>query len=224
MRTKTKALVLSLCAVLLVVTTVFVTMAFLTSQDSVQNTFTVGEVTISLDELDVDNDSNTEDNKTYTVGEENIVRDKANKYHLLPSETYEKDPTVHVATNSEDCFVYVKVTNGIAGAEAQTGIYNGDEYKSISDQIENLGWAKLVVNDKEVDGVYYKTVAKEDANRDLVVFNEFKIKDEITNAELATYVTEEENATKIIEVIAYAVQCAGFDDAADAWSNTFNNL
>lgn len=48
MRTKTKALVLALCAVLLVVTTVFVTMAFLTSEDSVQNTFTVGKVTIIL--------------------------------------------------------------------------------------------------------------------------------------------------------------------------------
>jgi len=212
MRTKTKAMVLSLCAVLLVISTVFATMAFLTSQDTVKNTFTVGEVSITLDEKDTDNSRTN----TTTSG-----RDKANEYHLLPSQTYEKDPTVHVAKNSEDCFVYVKVTNGIAGAEAQTGIYNGDEYKSISEQIENLGWAQLVVNDKEVDGVYYKTVAKEDANRDLVVFNEFKIKDEITNAELATYVTEEENATKIIEVIAYAVQCAGFDDAADAWSNTF---
>ena len=63
MRTKTKALVLALCAVLLVVTTVFVTMAFLTSEDSVQNTFTVGEVTISLDELDVDEDDLLTDNK-----------------------------------------------------------------------------------------------------------------------------------------------------------------
>ena len=51
--------------------------------------------------------------------------------------------------------------------------------------------------------------------------NFVKIKDEITNEELATYVTEKENATKIIKVIAYAVQCAGFDNAADAWSNTF---
>lgn len=211
MRTKTKALVLSLCAVLLVISTVFATMAFLTSQDTVKNTFTVGEVSITLDEKDTDNSQTN----TTTSG-----RDKANEYHLLPSQTYKKDPTVHVATNSEDCFVYVKVTNGIAEAEAQTGIYNGDEYKSISDQITDLGWTQLVVNDKEVDGVYYKTVAKEDANRDLVVFNEFKIKDEISNTDLATYVTENDK-TKIIEVIAYAVQCAGFDDAADAWSNTF---
>lgn len=212
MRTKTKALVLSLCAVLLVISTVFATMAFLTSQDKVTNTFTVGEVSITLDEKDTDNSQTN----TTTSG-----RDKANKYHLLPSQTYEKDPTVHVTTNSEDCFVYVEVTNGIAGAEAQTGTYNGVEYKSISDQIQTLGWTALVVDGKTVDGVYYKTVEKKDTTQDLVVFNEFKIKDEITNEELATYVTEKENATKIIKVIAYAVQCAGFDNAADAWSNTF---
>lgn len=53
MRTKTKALTLSLCAVLLVVTTVFATMAYLTSQDSVNNTFTVGKVEITLDEAQV---------------------------------------------------------------------------------------------------------------------------------------------------------------------------
>lgn len=211
MRTKTKALVLSLCAVLLVISTVFATMAFLTSQDTVKNTFTVGEVSITLDEKDTDNSQTN----TTTLG-----RDRANEYHLLPSQAYEKDPTVHVAKNSEDCFVYVKVTNGIAGAEAQTGTYNEVEYKSISDQIKDLGWTQLVVNNVAVDGVYYKTVMKEDTNRDLIVFNEFKIKDEITNANLAGYVTKDD-ATKIIEVVAYAVQCAGFDDAADAWSNTF---
>lgn len=212
MKTKMKALIVSICAVLLVVTTVFATMAFLTSQDTVKNTFTVGEISLTLDEKDTDGS----ETNTTTSG-----RDKANEYHLLPSKTYEKDPTVHVAAGSEDCYIYVKVTNGIAGAEATTGTYNGVVYSSISDQIGELGWTQLVVNDAAVDRVYYKTVEKKDTPQDLVVFNQFKIKDEITNAELATYVTEEENATKIIEVIAYAVQCAGFDDAADAWSNTF---
>lgn len=211
MRTKTKALVLSLCAVLLVISTVFATMAFLTSQDTVKNTFTVGEISLTLDEKDTDGS----ETNTITTG-----RDKANKYHLLPSKTYEKDPTVHVATGSEDCYVYVKVTNGIAGAEAATGTYNEVEYENISDQIRELGWTQLVVDDNAVDGVYYKTVNQQDTDRDLVVFNEFKIKDEITNTELAEYVTETDE-TKMIEVIAYAVQCAGFEDAADAWSNTF---
>lgn len=210
MRTKMKALVLSLCAVLLVVTTVFVTMAYLTSQDSVTNTFTVGKISLTLDEKDTDN------SETDTTTES---RDKANEYHLLPSNTYEKDPTVHVAANSEDCYVYVKVTNGIAGVEAATKTYDEGEYKSISDQITALGWTQLVV-DTAVTGVYYKTVSQRDTVQDLVVFNEFKIAEEISSETLADYVTDTD-ATKIIEVTAYAVQQAGFTDAADAWSNTF---
>ncbi|MBQ8559226.1 MAG: hypothetical protein IJ439_04505 [Tyzzerella sp.] len=213
MTRKTKALTMALCAVLLVVTTVFATMAFLTSQDSVTNTFTVGEISLTLDEKDTDG-SKTD---TTTDG-----RDKANEYHLLPSSTYEKDPTVHVAANSEDCYVYVKVTNGIAEVEATTGNYDDVEYKSISDQIKTLGWKQLVVDGKEVVGVYYQTVSKAKYIQELVVFKEFKIKGDVSNEELAKYATKTDD-TKIIEVVAYAVQSAGFDDAADAWSNTFGN-
>ncbi len=110
MRTKTKALVTALCAVLLVVASVMGTMAYLTSQDTVKNTFTVGNVKITLDEKDVDKDQNTADNVTLPTGE---VRDKANKYHLIPGNTYVKDPTVHVDANSESCWLFVKLENGL---------------------------------------------------------------------------------------------------------------
>ena len=42
MKTKRKALLLSLCAVLLVAVSVMGTIAYLTSTDNVANTFTVG--------------------------------------------------------------------------------------------------------------------------------------------------------------------------------------
>ena len=104
MRTKTKALVLALCAVLLVVSTVFVTMAYLTSKtDVVTNTFTVGKVTITLDEADVD-----------LMGvKDGDTRVKANEYKLIPGHTYIKDPTIHVAGDSENCWLFVKVENGL---------------------------------------------------------------------------------------------------------------
>ena len=54
MKTKTKVLVLSLSAVLLVAVSVFSTIAFLKSSDNVVNTFTVGKVEITLDEVKVD--------------------------------------------------------------------------------------------------------------------------------------------------------------------------
>ena len=50
MRAKTKVVALSLCAVMLVAASVATTIAFLKSSDSVKNTFTVGKVSITLDQ------------------------------------------------------------------------------------------------------------------------------------------------------------------------------
>ena len=47
---KSKVLLTLLCAVALVATSVFGTLAYLTSQDAVVNTFTIGSVVITLDE------------------------------------------------------------------------------------------------------------------------------------------------------------------------------
>lgn len=96
MKTKSKALLLTLCAVLLVAASVLGTMAYLTSTDTVTNTFTVGKVEITLDETDVTNP--------------NGPRVKANSYKLMPGTTYTKDPTVTVLKGSEDSYVRMKVT------------------------------------------------------------------------------------------------------------------
>ena len=105
MKTRSKALLLTLCAVLLVTASMLGTMAYLTSTDEVKNTFTVGSVAITLDETDVDNSTTGAD------------RDRANSYKLLPGHEYKKDPTIHVDANSEDCFLFVKVENEIADIE-----------------------------------------------------------------------------------------------------------
>jgi len=207
MRTKTKALVLALCAVLLVVTTVFVTMAFLTSEDSVQNTFTVGEVTISLDELDVDKDDLLTDNKEYTKDGITTTRDKANEYKLIPGKTYKKDPTIHVGANSEPCYLFVKVENGLVDAEA-------DGNRTIAKQMENEGW--FPVNGTE--DVYYcgtvTTISAVNGGQDKVVFNEFTIDDSVEADDLVKY------ADKEIKVTAYAIQAEGFENTAiaDIWA------
>ena len=74
MKTKSKALLLTLCAVLLVAASVMGTMAYLTSNDTVTNTFTVGKVAIKLDEANVGTDGKVID----------ATRVKANEYKLLP--------------------------------------------------------------------------------------------------------------------------------------------
>lgn len=189
MRTKTKAMVLALCAVLLVVTTVFVTMAYLTSQDSVQNTFTVGKVTISLDELDVD-----DSDKDGSIAD----RDQANEYKLIPGKTYTKDPTIHVAANSEDCYLFVKVENGLVNAEADTN--------TIAAQMTANGWS--LVDGQTNIYVYKETVS---ANENVVVFSSFTIDGD-------TVVANYEKAE--INVTAYAIQAEGFENTAtaDIWA------
>ena len=194
MKKKTKALMLVLCAVLLVTASVLGTMAYLTSTEKVVNTFTVGKVAITLDEAKVKEDV------TPAAGAALV---KENAYHLLPGHTYTKDPTVHVQANSEDSFIFVKVENGIASYEAGT---------TIAAQIAANGWTAL----GGVENVYYKTYTKRAEITDLPVFGHFTIAD---NAN-ATDGWNNFSAETKVTVTAYAVQKSGFNTAFDAWQAT----
>ena len=105
-KTKTKALLMSLCAVLLVAASVLGTMAYLTDSKDVKNTFTVGKVAIKLDEAKVD------ENGTQVVDKDGnpVARVTENEYKLLPGHTYVKDPTVTVLKPSVASYVRMKVT------------------------------------------------------------------------------------------------------------------
>lgn len=191
-----------LCAILLVGASVAGTVAYLTSQSEVVNTFTVGKVIITLDERDVDNDDNKEDNVTV----DDVTRDKANKYKLIPGQHYEKDPVIHVDSTSESCWVFVKVINDIEKFEVGT---------TISAQILANNW--LPVDD--YDNVYYQVYDADQTNpdTDLEVFQGFTLSDEAEDIDGWNSIDEN---TKIT-VIGYAVQYDAFNSAKDAWNNTF---
>ena len=195
MKKKTKALMLVLCAVLLVTASVLGTMAYLTSTDQVVNTFTVGKVAITLDEAKVDPDG---------TAVTPAARVKGNAYHLLPDHTYTKDPTVHVQANSEDSFIFVKVENGIA---------NYEDSPTIAEQIIHRGWTPL----DGVENVYYKTYTKRAEITDLPVFGNFTIANHADAADSWNNFSAETKVT----VTAYAVQQDGFASAAAAWGETF---
>ncbi len=223
MKKKGKVLALMLSAAALVAASVFGTMAYLTDNEAVTNTFTVGRVGLSLDELDVDKDSDKDDNVTV---DDNTVRDKANKYHLLPGHKYVKDPTVHIDKESESCWVFVRVVNGLVRETVNRETVNieaatettVDGYKTVADQIADNGWNLLTNGDDPVPNVYYKQWTKpagivDDNYYDLLVFEEFKIAgDDVDNAILETF------ADAQIVVTAYAVQLDGFEgDPYSAW-------
>ena len=188
-KTVARVLLLSLCAVLLVVGSVWGTVAFLKSSDSVKNTFTVGKVAITLDEAQVNE---------YGLRVEGAARVKENTYKLIPGHTYTKDPTVHFAPGSEASWLFVKVENGLSEIETDT---------TIAAQIAANGWAVLEGN----NGVYYKKVAANETNAaiDYPVFATFIISG---TANVASYKNAEINVT------AYAIQADGFDTAAAAWA------
>ena len=203
MKTKTKALALALCAVLLVVSTVFVTMAYLTSKtDVVTNTFTVGKVTITLDEADVD-----------LMGvKDGDARVKANEYKLIPGHTYIKDPTIHVAGDSENCWLFVKVENGLVDII---------DAKTIEDQMNDNGWSSVA---GETNIYAYEKIATAET-RDYKVFDDFKLKGDANVSNYATVKDDDGNITdgKTIEVTAYAIQADGFATAAAAWAAAPSN-
>lgn len=197
---KKKILVACLCVALAVLTVAGTTLAYLTSHDTVTNTFTVGNVAITLDEKDTDDST------------PNAERDKANAYLLMPGKNYEKDPTVHVANTSENSWIFVKVENGISTFEAASST-DANGYKSIADQIKANDWTELT----GVTGVYYKEFSKPDnttGNTDWVVFSNFQISDTANSVDGWSTIGTNNN----IVVTAYAIQKEGFNTAAAAWA------
>lgn len=192
---------LLLCAVLLIGASVAGTLAYLTSKATVTNSFTVGKVVLGedgkagLDEAKVDE---------YGVAVTPAARVTENTYKLIPGHTYTKDPTVHVGANSEACWLFVKVENGIANIEAATTT-GEDPYTNIAGQIVAKGWTKL---DGETN-IYYKEAAKTgDTGADYIVFGNFRL---ATNAAVSDYASEK------ITVTAYAIQKDGLS-VAEAWA------
>lgn len=185
MKKAKKVLLLALCAILLVAGSVMGTLAYLTSQASVENTFTAGNVTITMVESDVDEYGQNANGTT-----------NGNEYKLVPGHTYTKDPTITVGSNSENCYVFVKIENGL-GTDATIHMESGWSLVSGTTNVWTCGEMT-----KGQTATPFKTFT----------FG--------ANANPANYVTANNDNAKIV-VTAYAVQKDSFTSAADAWNATF---
>lgn len=210
MKTRSKALLLTLCAVLLVAATIFGTMAYLTSTDTVTNTFTVGKVNIKLDEAKANPDGSLV---------ANAERVKANSYKLLPGHTYSKDPMVTVLSGSESS--YVKMTVTFSKANELDAIFapDGANLTSIFSGYDAANWiAKgntkdAAANTRTYEFWYKEAVAAPTADVALdALFDSITVPGTITGAQLATI------GGMTITVNAYAIQADGFADADAAWA------
>ena len=123
-RNTLKPMLIAMAVVLLLGCVTGGTLAWLTSTtDPVTNTFTVGDINITLDETTSD-------------------------YKMIPGYTIAKDPKVTVAANSEKCYLFVKVTkstnfdnymtyemaSGWTAVDGTTGVYYRVVEPSTSEQ------------------------------------------------------------------------------------------
>ena len=209
MKKTSKALLLMLCAVLLVAASVLGTMAYLTSQDSVTNTFTVGKVQIKLDEAKANADG------TLVQGADRV---KANSYKLLPGLTYAKDPMVTVLKGSESAYVKMTVTFSKAAQLDAIFAPNGANMTSIFNGYDSNNWIykgnteNTAANTRTYEFWYKEAVAAPTDNVALdALFDSITVPGSINNDQLKTI----EGMT--ITVNAYAIQADGFANAEAAW-------
>ena len=199
MKKRTKALLLVLCAIMLVTASIMGTVAYLTSTtETVSNTFSVGQVNITLSETKVD---------VYgakLTGDAAGTTSQGQPYKMLPGHEYVKDPTITVTAGSEPCWLFVKVENGISAYEATTS--------TIASQLTSNGWTAV---SGQTNVYYHAVVDARETAQTVKVFEKFVIAD---NAEAVTGWSTVTSENTKVSVTAYAIQSDGFAEAATAWA------
>ena len=173
------------------------TIAWLTDSDSVTNTFTIGDIDITLAEPN---------------GAAN------NKYKITPGATVEKDPTVTVVKGSENCYVYVCVTNTVmVNIKADTA---SDAVPTVvaTPNIDSTNWTVVGTGTNKVLYRYINVVDASKADVMLpAVFATVTYSDKITKDNISEITAED----KII-IEAFAHQSDSLTDGvntADAEAN-----
>lgn len=208
-----KILIGILCAVAVSAASIMGTLAYLTDKDSVANTFTVGNVDITLDEADVTPDG------VEIAGADRV---KGNEYHLIPGREYVKDPTVTVLAGSEESYVRALVTiNCLSELDTIFSRVEGADLKDIFDGYEPDVW--VYEGETEDDGAntityefrYHETVGTYGETDPLElepVFTGFTAPTFLDGEDLA------ELSTLKIVVEAHAIQAETFANDDEAWA------
>lgn len=208
-----KLLLAVCCAALLVCVSIGATVAYLTSKDEVKNTFTVGQVSIKLDEAKVGTDG-----KALTG--DAAERVKANTYKLMPGHEYTKDPTVTVLKGSEESYVRMLVTvtfgKTVDVSKLPTSL-DGIVTGYSAGWVRNGEPAITTENDKTVVKYEYRykdtvSAGATDDNKLPALFTGITVPGTWTNEDLAAIGGFD------IDIVAQAIQKDGFADADAAWA------
>lgn len=222
---KARKILVSLAALALVAAlSVAGTLAYLTDSKNVTNTFTVGDIEMTLTEEDI---TKTDGSRT----------PDGNTYKLYPGQTYTKDPTVTILKNSEDCYVrmLVEVKNidqlkaafPQKDAEGNTIADNAKYYAAdgtfliqyLCNEWDSTNWPCTGVKTDEATktATYefrYKNIVKLDKNNNqelTPLFKSITVPGTVDNDALAALGKVE------INIIGNAIQTQTFADADAAW-------
>ncbi|MDD6236205.1 MAG: hypothetical protein PUB00_02370 [Clostridiales bacterium] len=191
---KKKATIAVVALVLVVCCAIGGAIAWLTDTTApVTNTFTVGDVDITLTETwntDTNSDSS---NDTWTA-------------KLVPGNTYAKDPVVTVTNETNvDCYLFVKFEES----------NNANTYLTYtSTLIEENGWTKGDGTNIPAD-VWYRVVLANDTTKSWNLLDGNKV---TVNAGTVTKDTMSKAQNAKLTYTAYAVQKDNIDTAAAAWA------
>ena len=204
---KKKVISLVLCAALLAVAVIGGTLAYFTdTTDTKENTFTVGKVDIDIEETSPEKEG-------YQQGE--ATKNGYEYENILPNEKLSKLVVINVEEDSEDAWVYAKLTvkgyNELYAALTAAGLDATDFSALLLNK--NLGTG--VVIDAWQDGdvfniVYTNGVMKAEATWTL--FDGIQVPQEFTQ-EIVAGLGEVE-----LDVTGYAIQASEIKTAAEGWT------
>lgn len=210
---------LILCIIMILISGIYLTTSLLISKTDVAvNTFTVGQVSIKLDEAAVNKDG---------IPDSDAKRVIANTYHLLPGKSYVKDPTITVKKGSETSYVRMIVT--LTNAKELKAIFKDNflPEKYVTGYDKSI-WKCVNITENQDNTITYEfryhTVVNGYVNekpQDVVLeplFTNINVPLEITAEQLKTLENFE------IRVVGHAIQATGFKSADEAWQSFSTEL
>ena len=209
-------------------------LAFMTDTADIRNTFTVGNVDITLDETKVDmyGIPVDKDGNSVTDPAQYVRTEEGNAYHLIPGKSYIKDPAVTVKAGSE--MSYIRMIMTVTNADVLDKIMRAN---GISDyKLFLSGWSDEWIYhgctaDKEKDTISFEfryngsVSGYNDADgtkEDLMLaplFKQLAIPGSVTSEQLAKLmgdfdfdgVTDEGRTPVEMHITAHAMQVTGFE-------------
>lgn len=186
---KKKILTAALAVCMLATLVIGMSLAYFTDTDSKTNTFTVGNVDI-------------------TLTEPGWLGDSADAVRLIPGKTIAKDPTIHVAEGSQTAYTFMKVQLSPDFRKLITDWATAQKVSDpkavISAWFSSTVKPKIMAADIEKGYVILGVLSPKAAGESVTYFDKVTVPATVTQGMIKA------NGTYSIVITAYAIQAEGF--------------